>query len=210
MKFHTLYGLRQPGKEIRYIGITCQKLQERLRKHLIEPEDSHKNRWFKKLLREENIKPEIIPYCVGLSSEEEAKSLERAVIRCLREARFNLVNSTDGGDGVTMTPETRAKIGAAHIGKIISPEHRAKISAANTGKKCPPEKREAQTGKKHSPEHCAKIRAAQTGKKYSPEHCAAISAANTGKTATPEARVNMSAAQTERRARERQEEKHAY
>lgn len=178
---------------------------ERLRRHLTETEDSHKNRWFKKLLREESIKPEIVPYCVGLSHEE-AKSLEIEVIRCLRESGFNLVNSTDGGDGVTMTPETRAKIGAAHAGKIISPEARAKISAANTGKKHTPEWRAARTGKKHSPEHCAKIRASQTGKKYSPEHCAKISAANTGKTPTPEARANMSAAQTERRARKRQEE----
>jgi hypothetical protein len=39
------------------------------------------------------------------------------------------------------SPETRAKISAAHKGKALSPEHRARISAARKGRPCSPETR---------------------------------------------------------------------
>ena len=90
------------------------------------------------------------------------------------------------------TPETKAKMSAAHTGKIISPETKAKMSAAHTGKKLGPKSPEAiaktaaaNTGKKHSPETLAKMSAAHTGKKHSPEHIANNAAARTGKKRGP-------------------------
>ena len=51
-----------------------------------------------------------------------------------------------------LSPETRAKIAAAHKGRALSPEHRAKIAAANTGRTLSPETR-------------AKISAAKKGRR---------------------------------------------
>jgi hypothetical protein len=71
------------------------------------------------------------------------------------------------------SPETRAKIGAAQLGKKYSPDIRAKMSAAKLGWKPSPEAiaktRAANLGRKHSPETREKVRAAKLGGKYSPE-----------------------------------------
>lgn len=63
------------------------------------------------------------------------------------------------------SPETRAKMRQAKLGKKHSPETRAKISAAQRGKKQPPEA-VAKTaaflrGRKQSPEHAAKVKEGQ-------------------------------------------------
>ena len=98
------------------------------------------------------------------------------------------------------TPETKAKMSAAHTGKKQSPEAIAKTAAANTGKTRSPETiakiSAAKKGKKlgaQSPEHKAKMSAAQTGKKQSPEHIAKRVAANTGKKQTPESKAKIAA-----------------
>jgi hypothetical protein len=55
---------------------------------------------------------------------------DRKWIKTFRESGADLVNATDGGDGLcNPSVETRAKIGAARLGKPRSPEVRAKISA---------------------------------------------------------------------------------
>lgn len=63
-----------------------------------------------------------------------------------------------------MSPERRAKIGAAQRGKVMSPETRAKIGAAHKDKINTPSARAkmsaARTGKKHTAETRAKISAA--------------------------------------------------
>lgn len=46
-----------------------------------------------------------------------------------------LVNATDGGDGVIMSPETRKKIGEALKGHKHSEEAKANMSAAHQGPK---------------------------------------------------------------------------
>jgi hypothetical protein len=60
-------------------------------------------------------------------------------------------------------------------GRTMSPESRAKMSAAKLGKKRAP----------HSPETKAKMSAASKGKPKSPEHIAALSLARTGKKLGP-------------------------
>jgi group I intron endonuclease len=78
--------------------------------------------------------------------------------------------------GTKASPDTRAKIGAAHKGRRLSDEAKARISAANTGKVRSAEARAkvsaARKGKPLSPEQVAKMR----GRKLSEEHKAAIAA----------------------------------
>ena len=75
------------------------------------------------------------------------------------------------------TPESKAKLSAAHIGRKLSDEHKASISAANKGKKVKPEVLAARIGRKLSDEHKAKISAKLKGKKFSAETKAKMSAA---------------------------------
>lgn len=90
---------------------------------------------------------------------------------------FNLsVKSNSGMGGRKHTPESRAKISAAHVGKPLSPEHRAKIGAAGMGRK-------------NSPGFSAKLSARNMGNQY-----------GLGRTFThtPEARQKMSIAAKKR------------
>jgi len=60
-----------------------------------------------------------------------AKAGEVEWIAYLRMMRVKLYNETDGGDGTSgrkNSPETIARMKAAHKGKVISPEQRAQIS----------------------------------------------------------------------------------
>lgn len=96
MKAFTLYGLRKPGEEARYIGIACQTLKKRLTDHLREKKKYRKNLWLAKAKRENSV-IEITSYCVGLTKEE-ACELERAVIAELRKLGLDLVNTAAGGE----------------------------------------------------------------------------------------------------------------
>jgi len=91
--------------------------------------------------------------------------------------------------GSIRTPETRAKIGAAHKGKRLRPETLAKLILVRRRPEFRARQRDAQLGRKHTQESRAKMstarkgtplslkhRVALTGRKHSPEHCAAISA----------------------------------
>jgi hypothetical protein len=83
-------------------------------------------------------------------------------------------NASPGGDLVpVMTPEIRAKIRAAAIGRIVSAETRAKMSARRKGRSLPAETRAkmsiASRKRKHSAESIRKMSLAKTGKKMSAE-----------------------------------------
>lgn len=118
MKNYTLYGLRKPGEEVRYIGITGGPLEKRLRDHMRPRKSPHKDNWIKKLKRE-GCKLEIIPYCVGLT-EQEACNMETSVIETLRLANVSLVNTSAGGrrgpdcTGKKHSEDAKKKIGAAN------------------------------------------------------------------------------------------------
>lgn len=98
------------------------------------------------------------------------------------------------------SPETRARMGAAHKGKTMSPEVRAKIGIAQIGRKHPAEVRAristSNKGKKHSDQARAKISAAQMGKRASDETRAKLSAAR--QNMSLEQRTKMSIAQKNR------------
>jgi hypothetical protein len=113
----------------------------------------------------------------------EAMRREMEHIASLREQGVGLVNLTDGGEGSSgyvASPEARAKISAAHKGRIHSDTEKARraagckgirktklwrerLSAAHKGKVNPPSQREKARqrflGTKRSPEIKAKIAA---------------------------------------------------
>lgn len=202
MKTTFIYALCEPGtRSIRYIGKTY-RIKQRFKEHLRDSikNKTHLGNWLR-LLKSQQQKPEMI-----ILREVPIELWEIAEERYIRLARglgMNLVNSTDGGEGVTMTPEIRDKISLKNTGKIRSPELKAQISAALTGANSPlfgikrtVEAREKMSaaltgslhplfGKKRSPETCAKIGAAQTGGLHH----------NFGKTASAETSAKMSAGQ---------------
>lgn len=222
MKRFTLYGLRKPGEQFRYVGITCQPLNDRLSRHLRPGnERSHKTSWIAKALRE-NVTVEMVPFLVEMSKEC-AQDVEIFLIKELRASGWPLVNSSLGGSlgslGLSPSTETRAKLSAAQMGKKSnflgkkhSAETRARMSAAKkgnwSGEKSP------SFGKKRSAETIAKMSAARKGKcvgkenpffgkTHSAETCARMSASHTGVKLSLESRKNMSLAQRKRRSNER-------
>lgn len=125
-------------------------------------------------------------------SEEEAFSVEKSTIKMWRELGVDLINKTDGGDGVSgfvMSEEARQKMSLAKkgkpglvtmLGKKHSMETRAKMSAAHKGKP-------------KSPEHAAKVGLRHRGKKVvvSAETKAKMSLARKGKKLSEKARENI-------------------
>jgi hypothetical protein len=134
----------------------------------------------------------------------EAWDLEIALIYAIgRHPHGPLLNLTAGGNGgLDFCPEIRAKIGAAHKGKVYSAETRAKMSAALKGRTLSGETRAkigaAQKGRTlgrtHSDESRAKIGAALKGRTLSGETRAKMSAANKGRTFSEEHRAKIGAA----------------
>lgn len=139
----------------------------------------------------------------GLSNAEACET-ERAFIAAIgRDINGGpLVNMTDGGDGplgrrmpieerqrrrdVMSSPEVRAKLSAAHMGKpsgyrgaVVTQETRARLRASHLGKV-------------QSQETKDKRAASLRGQKRSPEWCARQSVIRTGEKRTDEARANMS------------------
>lgn len=93
------------------------------------------------------------------------QEVERKWIKHFRDMGTRLVNGTDGGEGVDLTPEARVKFLAA----VHSPEYRAKISAAvsNPSPEVRARKAAARRGKHLSAEARAKVSAAMKGN----QHC---------------------------------------
>lgn len=157
MKTFTLYGLNKPGEEARYIGVTSKRLEVRLSHHLCDRPDNHRTRWIRKMLQE-NQKPEIVPYCVGLT-DKEACELERSMIAELKKLGLSLVNGTGGGEGIfEPTDETRKKLSEGNKKWKRSPETCGRISESKKGNK-------NLLGFKFSPESKKKMSLAQTGEK---------------------------------------------
>ena len=99
--------------------------------------------------------------------------------------------------GQRHTPETLAKISAAHTGKIVSADARARMSEAGKQRGFSPETRAklaaSRTGKPLSAETRAKIGAANRGNKTTAETRAKISAKHTGRKMSDATRAKMSA-----------------
>lgn len=125
---------------------------------------------------------------VGLTHEQ-AAAYEVALIAAIGRAPGGpLVNVSAGGEGnLDPSAEVRARMSAAHRGKVRSAETRARIKAAQANR---------------SPEWRAKIAAASRGRAASAEARAKMSAVRLGKKMPPrsaEVRANMSAARRGRK-----------
>lgn len=126
---------------------------------------------------------EVLP--VVFASADECDAAEVHLISALgTRATSGGYNILPGGSvgsrlGKKLSPETRARMSAAHIGKKHSAEVRAKIGAAHLGRPKTPEHRRNQSlackGRVVSPETRAKISAAGLGRVNSPETRAKLS-----------------------------------
>jgi len=129
-----IYALNDPetGKT-RYIG-KSKNPQKRFWDHLSDQEQNHRTNWIKSLCAH-GLKPVLQIW--DEVPEEYWQRWERGYIQSFREAGFDLVNGTDGGDsgpslkGIKLSPERCAKspehIAAARLGRILSQERKAKV-----------------------------------------------------------------------------------
>lgn len=162
MKYKT-YILRDPiTYKVRYVGYTSKTIEERLYVHCHEKpiKIHHRYNWIKNL-EKEDLKP-IIELVNEFDNREDALNDEMELISFLRELGENLVNGTDGGEGVIgykhtketkkkiskklngkipwnkgihQTDEVKKKLSIALKGRIISEETKKKISNSMKGKK---------------------------------------------------------------------------
>ena len=161
-KWH-VYALSDPRTNaVRYIGWAFNPVK-RLRDHVFKSKAAftHKDNWLKQLTAC-GLSPilSVLESGTGNGWAE----CETKWIAHHRGAGANLVNSTDGGEGV--------------VGLKFSQESRLKMSLAKKGKPLSPERRllldKARAMVRYTPEHCAKIAASKIGKKRSPETIAKL------------------------------------
>lgn len=163
-----IYALCEPGtRTVRYIGKTVD-IKRRLREHLKRSVklSTHLGCWLQRVVRAGQT-----PNLIVLSkvSGRAWKAEERLYIANARMLGMDLVNLSDGGEGVTQTPEIRKKIGDSNRGKPCSLEQREQISKTLTGRKLPKAHRRAigkgVRGTVHGPETRRRVQAAKLGKK---------------------------------------------
>lgn len=145
-----IYALSDPrNDEIRYIGKT-NNIKKRVRDHLsLKEKNFLKNNWLKNL-KNEGLKPNVLT--LEITTEELWKEREIFYIKHYKEKYNKLTNMTDGGEGVTFTPEIRDRLSKklisighkpskealeksmkSRMGKELSLEHRNRISKSLVG-----------------------------------------------------------------------------
>lgn len=163
MKTTFIYALCEPDNEdaVRYIG-KSNNPKQRLICHFRDArngEETHKADWLRKLVNQ-GKKPVIEILFEVL--DKEWQRWERATIRFFKAVGADLVNGTDGGDGVSWPGELHPLFGRGHseetkikMRKPKSQEHREALKGPRPsiqGSKNP------FFGKKHSEETKQKIR----------------------------------------------------
>jgi len=165
---------------IRYVGVTKKTLRQRFLEHVSKANRGDHTplcHWIRKLSAA-GLKPRIIL----LEQSPQRDQCERKWIAKLHQEGCDLLNLTDGGDGMRglqFSEEHRRRIGEALRGRKRPPEISEMLSRVHRGKKLSAETRrkmsEVRRGKKQSEETKAKRRASMVGRKYSAERCANIS-----------------------------------
>lgn len=161
---------------------------------------SKRNRYHKalvaKLIRE-GFAVEIRIVASGISSDA-AFALEIERIAFWRNAKIDLTNMTDGGEGANNpTEETRQKMAQHKIGKKLDEKTRQKMSESRRKRPGIPHTKEARQkiseGKKNpSPETRRKMSEAKKGKPRNDDFRQKISMARKGRAHTDETRLKMS------------------
>ena len=193
---HVIYALTDPNThEVRYIG-RAKDLTVRLKRHWRGLGRSHVAKWISALKRHGQRPGVTVLQTVSASCICNA---ERYWIAHYRALGCPLTNIGDGGEGgmpgAKHSEETKAKIGAAHRGKIVSAEARARMSEAQ--RRAMTQERRAEIGaasRNRSPEANARIGEANRGRSPSEETRAKISAASKGRPQSEEARRKRSEA----------------
>jgi hypothetical protein len=145
-KEHLIYGLVDPRDgQLRYVGKSCSGMA-RSRAHLTPTElkeSNHKARWIRSLLKE-NLSPfAIILHLVG--AREILAEAEVFWIAYFKAMGCPLTNLSGGGEGgrlgVPHSEETKAKLRARALGRVISEETKSKMSASHKSRPWTPEHR---------------------------------------------------------------------
>lgn len=174
MKKVYIYALYDPDTHlVRYIGKTSRperRLQEHIRNK--DREDTRKTRWINKLLFGGKL-PEI--KILEVVCETAWEAAEQKWIAFFRAKGLDLVNLTDGGDGLhNPSEETRKKLSATQKAKYSDPDYRKRFE-----------------GVMKNPERCRKISEALKGKSKSPEHIAKLSQNKPGRKLSLEQRLKI-------------------
>ena len=158
-----IYALTEPAGGVRYVGKSDSPLR-RFVVHLRDKSSRRLGRWIRLLQRsEQNPRLEILEW-VDCCGWQEA---ERKWIAYFRQCGFDLVNHTDGGEGlVNPTRETRRRMSKTQKRLMTDPAYRAKIFTAERNRKIS----SSLVGKQKAPEHIAKLPQNCAGRKLSPEH----------------------------------------
>jgi len=204
-----VYALLDPFGKIRYIGQTCDTIEQRFKEHLF-PSNlknlDHKTNWIKSLLSK-NQKPTIrllqdnIPVKFIETKEKQwdmtiIDTTETEWIRLYKLIGAKLTNSTNGGGGQhgrIPSKETLRKMSESHKGKNNGPVAAANISKALTGKKRAPFTKEHKrniaigaTGKLQSEESKYKKSVTLKANQKNTEHLRKLSEARRGVPQSPE------------------------
>jgi len=141
MQWIYIYGLIDPESgELRYIGKSIDP-KSRLANHMREVSNCHRSHWIQSL-KAKGMKPDIV-IIESIRVMWPRQVEEKYWIKYFRDRGFNLVNNTDGGDGVPGLPEeTRKKISSTWKGQKHTPESVEKIKASLRGRKASDETRE--------------------------------------------------------------------
>jgi len=164
-----VYGLWMDGAPtIRYVGMTTSPILTRLRGHRFSARKGKNlpiSNWIRKH-GEHNLRWTILGSESDLS---DLKQLEVDTIGRYRQSGHELLNLTDGGDGVlgwVPSPQERVNRSARMTGAgnpswgTKSSETGVRNQLTKTGKPGP------WAGKKRSPETCAKLSASVTGRRF--------------------------------------------
>ena len=108
---YTIYKLIDPiTNEIRYIGLTFNDLNQRLKSHCSEKSKSHKSNWVQSL-RKQGLKPIIESIEDNILSYEEVCDREIFYIDKYKLEGHRLTNMASGGNkNKKMSDETRKKM----------------------------------------------------------------------------------------------------
>lgn len=200
-----IYAIKNTENGKVYVGQSVN-VAKRLRDHLCNlASGSHRNAhlqaaWVK--YGADSFETQVVEAC----AIEVLDARERAWIAYFKctDPAYGYNRESGGNAQKAVSEATRAKMSAAHKGRVASPETRAKMSAARKGRVIPPETRAklSAVGEGHvvSPETRVKMSVANRGLARSPETRAKISAAQRGNTrclgriVSPETRAKISAA----------------
>lgn len=129
-----IYGLVDPRtKQIRYIGKSIRP-KGRYTDHLNDKSKTHKVHWIQSLLKK-GLKPELV-ILEQLNDDDNWQEYEKNWIKKGKENGWDLVNSTDGGDGVVNLPEeSKQRIINAWKGRKHKPETIELLRVKNKGRK---------------------------------------------------------------------------